>query len=135
VAGFLLVGGAAAAYVYIQTAELRGECGLAARPPQTELAIILVWFSRDPRASLLVYRRVARPIERLSEAVRSGALTSRGQRAVAGSSGPAEVTALAEDIGRLMASIRTSWRQRQRAETRTSGARGRSCVLGRRDPR
>jgi two-component system cell cycle sensor histidine kinase/response regulator CckA len=119
VAIFLLAGGAAAGYVQIQSG--RDARLAASHAAQTELAIILVGLAAILAASLLVYRRVARPIERLSAAVRSGgADVTETARAVAAVSGPAEVTALAEDIGGLMASIEDELARRRRAETRTS---------------
>jgi PAS domain S-box-containing protein len=65
-------------------------------------------------AVYIVYRRVATPIERLSEYVRS----SRGLDTpiLVPVGGPAQVAGLGEDFNRLIASVRREWTERASAE-------------------
>jgi two-component system cell cycle sensor histidine kinase/response regulator CckA len=65
-------------------------------------------------ASLLVYRRVARPIEQLGAAVRASGDSS--PRAPVPAAGPAEVSALADDINGLISSVNQESLERLRAE-------------------
>jgi PAS domain S-box-containing protein len=63
---------------------------------------------------LLVYRRIAKPIEELSRAVRSRALGTRGLAATP--SGPVEVASLAEAVDGFIASVERELLERRRAE-------------------
>jgi PAS domain S-box-containing protein len=79
-----------------------------------QLMIIIVGLLAILLASLLVYRRVVRPIERLGAAVRASGTHS--PRATVEASGPAEVCALADDINGLISSVNRESLERRRAE-------------------
>src|SRR5439155_16063774 len=79
-----------------------------------QLEIILAGLALVLLGSLLAYRRVAGPIGRLGSAVRSsGAATPHGPVPAAG---PAEVTALADDINGLISSVNAELHERRRVE-------------------
>jgi two-component system, cell cycle sensor histidine kinase and response regulator CckA len=84
------------------------------RLERRQLTIILVGLLAILLASLLVYRRVVTPIERLGAAVRASG--SRSPRAAVHVAGPAEVGALAGDINALIASVNEESLERRRAE-------------------
>jgi len=78
-----------------------------------ELAIILAGLVAFLLVALFVYRRVAKPIARLGESVRSASGATPQTVAV---EGPTEVAALAEDINGLIASVDRELAERRRAE-------------------
>ena len=81
---------------------------------ERQLTIILIGLALVLAATWMVYRRVAVPIRRLGEAVRSTtALTPPAPVAVAG---PAEVRDLGSDINGLISSVSSELLQRQQAE-------------------
>jgi two-component system cell cycle sensor histidine kinase/response regulator CckA len=79
-----------------------------------QLVIIIVGLLAILLASLLVYRRVVRPIERLGAAVRASG--SHAPLEPVPADGPAEVSALADDINNLISSINKESLERRRAE-------------------
>ena len=79
-----------------------------------QLWIIVIGLLGILLASLLVYRRVARPIELLGAAVRASG--SNSPRAPVPTRGPSEVAALADDINGLIASANRESLERRRAE-------------------
>jgi two-component system cell cycle sensor histidine kinase/response regulator CckA len=88
------------------------------RLEQRQLLIIVAGLIGVLLASLLVYRRVARPIELLGAAVRASG--SHGPRAPVSTGGPAEVAALADDINGLISSVNQESAERRRAEEQVS---------------
>jgi len=86
----------------------------AKRLERRQFAIIVVGLLAILIASLLIYRRVARPIERLGSAVRASG--SRSPHTPVPTGGPAEVSALADDINGLISSVNEESAERHRAE-------------------
>jgi PAS domain S-box-containing protein len=85
-----------------------------ARLERRQLAIILVGFLAVMLAAWIVYRQVVTPIRRLSGALR---LTSADEVATTVPvSGTAEVTALGEDVNRLIDTVNDELAVRRRAE-------------------
>jgi two-component system, cell cycle sensor histidine kinase and response regulator CckA len=84
------------------------------RLEERQLVIIVAGLLGILLASLLIYRRVARPIERLGAAVRASG--SHAPRAPVPAGGPAEVSALADDINGLITSVNQESLERRRAE-------------------
>jgi PAS domain S-box-containing protein len=88
----------------------------ASRLQQQEFGIIAIGVLLTLLALAFVYRRVARPVAALSNAVRSSrGLESPTSVPVAG---PAEVAALGEDINNLIASLKHEWSERESAQRR-----------------
>jgi PAS domain S-box-containing protein len=79
-----------------------------------QIGILLAGFAAMLLAVLLTYHRVARPISRLSSAVRSAA--ADGSEGDVRSSGPTQVRALADEINGFTASIQRELTARQSAE-------------------
>ena len=98
-------------YVGVDKAEA---VAAGARLERRQLWIIVGGLIGILLASLLVYRRVARPIEQLGAAVRASGSTSPHTPVPA--RGPAEVAALAADINGLIASVNEESLERRRAE-------------------
>jgi PAS domain S-box-containing protein len=86
----------------------------AARLQNEQLAITAAGVIAVLLAVYIVYRRVAKPIERLSESVRS----SRGLDTpiLVPVGGPAQVAGLGEDFNRLITSVQREWTERASAE-------------------
>ena len=105
VAVFVAVAAAASVYLFV-----RGERDWRV----WQLAIILAGLGLFLAATLLVYRRVARPVTELGRAVR--ATSERPTLEPVPVSGPAEVTALGEDINGLIAAVNHGLAERERAE-------------------
>jgi two-component system cell cycle sensor histidine kinase/response regulator CckA len=86
----------------------------AGRLEQRQLAIIIVGLAAILLAAWLVYRNLVTPIRRLSQAVRTtSAQLTPAHVSVAG---PAEVTALGEDVNGLIAAVNDELFQRREAE-------------------
>jgi PAS domain S-box-containing protein len=79
-----------------------------------QLEIILIGLLAVFVATLLVYRRVARPMTDLAAAVRSS--TAEALPVPVPVSGPTEVTALGEDVNALIASVNREFRKREQSE-------------------
>jgi PAS domain S-box-containing protein len=84
------------------------------RLEQRQLLIILIGLLAIVLASFLVYRGVAGPMERLSEAVRLSG--TRAPRSSVPVDGPAEVTALGDAVNGLISSVNQESDERRRAE-------------------
>ena len=86
----------------------------ARRTERSQLEILLASLAVILVVTVLIYRRVALPIARLSAAVRA----SRGYALplAVSTEGPAEVASLADDINALLASVTTELGERRRAE-------------------
>jgi two-component system cell cycle sensor histidine kinase/response regulator CckA len=88
--------------------------GAGHRLERRQLNIILAGLAAVILGTLFVYRRLALPIQRLAQEVRSAGLLS--EPTLARISGPAELAGLAEDIGNLISSANRELVERQRAE-------------------
>jgi two-component system cell cycle sensor histidine kinase/response regulator CckA len=108
----LFVVAAAAAAVYVH--ERAGR--------DAQLTIIAVGLVGVLLATLLVYRGIARPIEQLRAAVRSAGRHTPPVPVSA--SGPAEVTALADDINALISTVGRELTERSRAEEALASSEG-----------
>ena len=84
------------------------------RLQRRQLTIIGIGLMAVLLAALLIYRGIARPIEQLGSAVRSAGTQSPPVPVSA--SGPAEVTALGEDINSLISTVDRELTERTRAE-------------------
>ncbi len=86
----------------------------ARRTERNQLEILLASLAAILVVTLLIYRKVALPITRLSAAVRS----TRGhtQPHAVSAEGPAEVASLAADVNALLASVTAELSERRRAE-------------------
>ena len=82
---------------------------------QRDLLIILGGFLAMLAATLLVYRSVARPLRKLSQAVRSAAVSSNTALEVA-DEGPTEIRVLAEGLRSLVESVNTELSRREQAQ-------------------
>lgn len=87
----------------------------AARLQNQQLEIVAAGVVAVLLALLVVYRRVVRPIEQLSERVRRASTKEGGGPAP--TRGPAEVATLANDFNQMMASVKRELTERRRAET------------------
>jgi PAS domain S-box-containing protein len=87
--------------------------GDAARLQNEQLAITAGGVIAVLLAVLLVYRRVARPIERLSQSVRSSRGLDSPRPVPAG--GPAQVADLAQDFNEMITSLQREWAERESA--------------------
>jgi PAS domain S-box-containing protein len=85
---------------------------------QRDLTIIVVGLLAVLAALLFVYRKVARPIESLSAAVRAASGTLSPPHIPV--KGPKQVATLGEDFNALIASLQRSWSERESAQ-RTYG--------------
>jgi two-component system cell cycle sensor histidine kinase/response regulator CckA len=83
-----------------------------------ELTIIAVGLAAILFAAWLVYRNVVAPLARLNRGVRSSGL--RAGSVLPAVAGPAEVTALGDEIARLIASGKRELLERERADARAS---------------
>jgi PAS domain S-box-containing protein len=86
----------------------------AKRLERRELMLVLLGLVVFMAAAYFLHRRITRPIERLSEAVR--AAVEEGSPNPAPVSGPTEVRALAEQLNRLAGTVQRELEERQRAE-------------------
>jgi hypothetical protein len=79
-----------------------------------QLAIILVGLALVILATIVIYRRVAVPVTRLGDAVRS--TSGSAPLTPVPVSGPAEVKALCDDVNELIGSVNREFSERERAE-------------------
>jgi two-component system, cell cycle sensor histidine kinase and response regulator CckA len=84
------------------------------RLEERQVVIIIAGLLAILLASLLVYRRVVTPIERLGAAVRASG--SHAPRALVPTEGPAEIRALSDDVNGLISSVNQESLERRRAE-------------------
>jgi hypothetical protein len=97
-------------------ADRAGAIAAASRLAQQQFLIVVFGLFVALAAAFVVYRRIARPIGRLSLAVQAATVDDRERQVSAAAGGPAEVSALAENFDALIYAVRHELTERRRAE-------------------
>ncbi|NJC82903.1 ATP-binding protein [Planosporangium mesophilum] len=97
-------------------ADRAGAIAAASRLARQQFLIVVFGLFVALAAAFVVYRRIARPIGRLSLAVQAATVDDRERQVSAAAGGPAEVSALAENFDALAHAVRHELTERRHAE-------------------